>query len=399
MLVKKIKILRIITRLNIGGPALHVSALCNGIDKLCGVPVENHLIYGALEEGEGDMSYLVAGKNVHLHILPRLKQQIRIFDDFVTLVRLCFIMLKIRPQIVHTHTAKAGILGRMAAFLTFRRIVVHTYHGHSFSGYFSPAFSRFFRIIDRCLGFFSSRIISISPGITTELTQKHHVVSRRKIVEISLGLSLKNYWESILSSAQARQMTGLAQNVRIWGCIGRMVEIKNHKMMLQAWQKMPESFREKNHLVFVGEGPLLAEIRDFIRIHALGKSVSLISWQKDLVAYYQSFDVLILPSLNEGTPVAVIEAMASGILSVASAVGGVPDLMGKILERRDHDVCLCERGVMISPTLESLGAVFDWIDDTHFFGTDQIKAAKEFSRQFGVERLISNVAGLYESLL
>lgn len=399
MAVKKIKILRIITRLNIGGPALHVSALSNGIQILHGAPVENHLVYGALEAGEGDMSYLVAAGNVQLHFVPLLKQQIRFFADFLTLLRLCWLMLKVRPHIVHTHTAKAGILGRIAALLTGRRIIVHTYHGHSFSGYFSPTFSRFFCVIDRVLGFFSSRIISISPAITTELTQVHRVVSHHKVAEIALGLPLTTYFESSLLSVEARQLTHLPQNVQIWGCVGRMVTIKNHKTLLQAWQKMGEAFHKKNHLVLVGEGPLLEDVQNFIHNHSLEKTVSLVSWQKNLVPYYRSFDELILPSINEGTPVAVIEAMASGILTVASAVGGVPDLMGQILTRYPHEVCLCERGVMIAPTLESLCAVLTLIHSGTFLGTAQTLAAKEFSRQFSVERLISGTTGLYESLL
>jgi glycosyltransferase involved in cell wall biosynthesis len=178
-----------------------------------------------------------------------------------------------------------------------------------------------------------------------------------------------------------------------------MVEIKNHKMLLQAWQKMGDGFHKKNHLVLVGEGPLRDDVQDFIHSHFLEKTVSLVSWQKDLVPYYKSFDELILPSINEGTPVAIIEAMASGILTVASAVGGVPDLMGKVLTKYPHEVCLCERGVMIAPTLESLGAVFHGMDQEGFLGTAQITAAKEFSRQFSVERLISDMTGLYESLL
>lgn len=399
MAVKKIKILRIITRMNIGGPALHVSTLSNGIQILSGLPVENHLVYGTLEAGEGDMSYLVDAQNVRVHVVTTLKQQIRFFADFLTLMRLCWILFKIRPHIVHTHTAKAGILGRIAACLTRRRIIVHTYHGHSFSGYFSPAFSRFFRSIDRVLGFLSSRIISISPAITTELTQVHRVIQRHKIVEIALGLPLKNYLESSLSPIQARQFVSLPQGVRIWGCVGRMVAIKNHQRLLQAWQKMSSVFRKKNHLVLVGEGPLLGEIRDFIQKHSLEKMVSLVGWQKDLVPYYRSFDVLILPSLNEGTPVAVIEAMASGVLTVASAVGGVPDLMGKIIKRYTSSVFLCERGVMIAPDLESLCEVFNLIHQGACLGTAQTAAAKEFSRQFSVERLISDIVGLYESLL
>lgn len=399
MAVKKIKILRIITRLNIGGPALHVSALSNGIQSLHGAPVENHLVYGALEAGEGDMSYLVAGGNVQLHFISSLKQQIRVFADFLTLLRLCWLMLTVRPHIIHTHTAKAGILGRIAALLTGRRILVHTYHGHSFRGYFSPIFSRFFRFLDCLLNFFSSRIISISPTITTELTQVHRVVSPHKIVEIALGLPLTTYLESPLSSIQARQLTHLPQNVRIWGCVGRMVAIKNHQILLQAWQKMGEAFHKKNHLVLVGEGPLLDDVRGYIQNHSLEKTVSLVSWQKNLVPYYRSFDELILPSINEGTPVAVIEAMASGILTVASAVGGTPDLMGQVLTRYPHEVCLCERGVMIAPTWESLCAVFHLIHLGTFLGTAQTLAAKEFSRQFSVERLISGVTGLYESLL
>ena len=130
--------------MNIGGPSIHVSVLARGLKQINNQPVENHLLFGNLEAGEGDMSDLLNGSGATLHRVPALRQQVRLKDDWHAFWQIRRVIKTIKPQIVHTHTAKAGILGRLAALSCGVPVIIHTYHGHSFSGYFSKTFSAFF---------------------------------------------------------------------------------------------------------------------------------------------------------------------------------------------------------------------------------------------------------------
>src|SRR5574341_408181 len=168
--------MRIIARLNVGGPAIHVILLTHYFRQI---------------GYEGDLSYLADSKNVHPIIIPQLGREISPWHDFFVLLKLVHLMRRYRPDIVHTHTAKAGLIGRIAAWLAGVPVRVHTFHGHVFYGYFSPIKSRIFIWLERFCARISSCIITISPKLQDELVNTYRIAPAEKFRTVSLGLDLQ----------------------------------------------------------------------------------------------------------------------------------------------------------------------------------------------------------------
>lgn len=392
-----LKILRLITRMNIGGPSIHVSVLARDLKQIGEHSVENHLLFGDLEAGEGDMSDLLDGSGATLHRVPELKQQVRLKDDRIAFWKIRRVIKQVNPHIIHTHTAKAGILGRLAALSCGVPVILHTYHGHSFSGYFSKTFSAFFRLVDRLLNRFSTRVISISPELTAQLCNVHHVVNRAKIAEINLGLPLDPFLNCPLTKMEARQKLGFLADKTLIGCVGRLVPIKNHLALLSAWAKTSAEFRQKTRLVLVGDGELREVIAQKISELGLTDDIIRVPFTRDLPPYYRAFDAFILPSLNEGTPVTLLEAMATSTPVIASEVGGVPDLLGAVQDD-EGTFRLRARGLGFSSTEEAITAMLNSLSKYLPELIQITPAAKEFSKLYSQDRLVKDLAELYAKL-
>ena len=188
--MRKIKILRIIARLNVGGPAKHVALLEEGLKN------ERHssiLIYGSLDKGEGDMSYLVKKDDIRTIFIPELVRRLAPLSDFVAFIKIFLIIKKEKPDIVHTHTAKAGTIGRIAAALAGVPVKIHTFHGNIFYGYFNNWLTTFFLWVERMLSHFTDCIIVISDNQKDELLIKYKIGIHRKYRVINLGLDLQRF--------------------------------------------------------------------------------------------------------------------------------------------------------------------------------------------------------------
>ncbi|TMK57569.1 MAG: glycosyltransferase family 4 protein [Actinobacteria bacterium] len=383
------KILRVIARLNMGGPALHVAYLTAGLRDR---GYETVLVAGTLARGEDSMAFVAEGLGVEVVSIPELGREISPVRDLLATLRLAALIRRERPQILHTHTAKAGTVGRVAALLAGRArppIVVHTFHGHVLHGYFDPLRSRFFRLLERWLARHTTALVAVSPQVRDDLVSLG-VAPPEKFAVVRLGIELD---ERVGGGADGREETrrylGIPPDRFTVGWVGRMTAVKRIEDVLDGFKRLQERGIEAT-LCLVGDGPDRAGLER--RTHELGimRDTLFLGYQEDVGSLYAAFDALVLPSGNEGTPVSVIEALAAGTPVVATRVGGVPDVV------RDG-----EDGFLVDP-----GSTDDLADRLAELARDPALRerlgaagrARVLSR-YAVDRLVDDVDRLYQSLL
>ena len=321
LMAPRIKVLRIIARLNVGGPAIHASTLTSQLDP---EKYESRLIAGSETRDEGDFLSLHQIKIGNLIRLPELGRELTTSQDLSVLRQLVRLMRQERPHIVHTHTAKAGALGRTAAFLTGVPVVVHTFHGHVLRGYFSPRRTQAFVAIERGLARVTTRLIAVSPTVRCDLLDMK--IGRPDRFEvIRLGLDLGPFLDGERFRGELRTELGLAPSVPLVGIVGRLVPIKGHALFLDAAARLAAA--SPVHFVIVGDGELRGALEGRVAASGLAGRVHFLGWRADLPRIHADLDVVALSSINEGSPVALIEAMAAGRPVVSTAVGGVPDVV------------------------------------------------------------------------
>ncbi|MDR2429260.1 MAG: glycosyltransferase family 4 protein [Candidatus Margulisbacteria bacterium] len=314
------KILRIISRLNIGGPAIHVTNLNYYLDKDYGY--NSQLVYGSLAAGEGSMEYLAKAKKLKTILLPELGREINWRKDLKTLWQLYKIIHREKPDIVHTHTAKAGAVGRLAAKLAGVPKIYHTFHGHVFHSYFGRLKTKIFILLEKFLARFTTKIIAISAKQKAELAA-YGIARPDKIAVIRLGFELnklqpaKNYW---------RRKYQLAPQIILIGIVGRLTAVKNHEYFLEIAREICRQ-TDKVRFIIIGDGELREQLTASVKLKNLDNKVFLAGFLNDARKIYSDLDIVVLTSRNEGTPVTLIEAMACGKPVVSAAVGGVADII------------------------------------------------------------------------
>lgn len=347
----RIKVVRFIARLNIGGPSIHVHLLTTGLDEN---RFRSILVTGKISPQEGDMSYLFNGSSSSKPVIIReLQREISPAMDIKAFFQILRILRKEEPDIIHTHTAKAGTSARLAVIMynlfTGKNIqMVHTFHGHVFEGYFSPAKSLMFIWIERLLAMSTDVIVSISRTQKEDLSGKFRIAPAAKIKTIPLGFDLKPFLESEALKGKFRESLGINDDTLLIGIIGRLVPVKNHVMFFDAAKiflaQNPEIMVQ---FVIVGDGELGEELERYAKRKGLSKHIRFCGWRRDLPEIYVDADILVLTSLNEGTPVSIIEAMASSTPVIATNAGGVFDLLGPQDGRPAyHGFTVCKRGVL-----------------------------------------------------
>lgn len=384
--MKKIKILRIVARLNIGGPAIHTILLSAGLDKNS---FETLLVTGRPGEREGDMFFLAEEKNVRPIIIPELGRSLNPFKDLVSFWKIFFLINREKPDIIHTHTAKAGALGRLAGLLykclhPNRPVkLVHTFHGHVLHGYFGRLKSAIFIRIERALALFTDRIIAVSESVKKELIRLK-VARKDKIVTVPLGLELGNFLEIKRNGVTRTGSKTIAT-------VGRMVPVKNQKMFLEAAKRVKELIGSRQGVKFlvIGDGPLRGNLEDYARRLGIDQDVVFTGWVKDLAGMYRDIDIVTLTSFNEGTPVALIEAQAAGCPCVATDVGGVADVIAQ------------GKNGFLSPAQETESFARQLLKLLQ--EPDLARSMGEYGRKtvrdrFAKERLVGDIEGLYREL-
>ena len=324
------RILRVITRLNIGGPSIQAIALTS---RLAARGAVTTLLHGRLGAGEGDMRYLAAA-DANLQFVPTLQRAIAPLDDLRALLTLYGEMRRFKPTIVHTHMAKAGLLGRVAAVAynhtrgrAPRARVVHTYHGHVLEGYFGGLATTIFIALERQMARVTDAIIAISPAIRADLLNTYRIGRAEQYRIVPLGFDLSAF-AAIDEAARrrARAELRIAAGAPVLATVGRLTAIKNYSLLLEAAQRVAARF--PNLVVLLaGDGELRADLEAQAARLGIAANLRFLGWRRDLPTIYAATDVFALTSRNEGTPVALIEAMAAGVPGVSTDVGGVSDVI------------------------------------------------------------------------
>jgi glycosyltransferase involved in cell wall biosynthesis len=380
------RVARIQSRICIGGPAFHSILLSEGLDRRLGSPYRTRLYGGELDPGEVSMAPFAEERGVQFELLPGMGRSIRLTADFRVMQDLARRFSNYRPHIVHTHTAKAGAVGRLAAVRARVPVLVHTFHGHVFEGYFHPAVARGFLELERALAQQTDCIVAISEGQKRELVDRYRVAPEGKVRVIPLGLDLDTMLASKGTSGEIRSFFGIPQDAPLVMTAGRFASIKRLDLLLEAFggllSQQPEA-----HLLLVGDGDPDSRSRLENQASRYPGRVHFAGWQRALLPYYQDADLFVLSSDNEGTPVALIEALSAGLPSVVTDVGGVRDVMtdpvlGRLVPRRDVSALveamsqsLAVRSRLPDPLRQGIGA------------------------RFSHHRLVSDVSSLYDELL
>ena len=431
----RIKVLRIIARLNIGGPAIHSILLSRHMERL---GYQTLLVAGQVCPEEGDMYYLAKAEGVKPVIIPRLGRRLLPLSDLVALLRILRLLFNWQPQIIHTHTAKAGAVGRMAAAVyigvqsfkfkvqswvqRFSRAkfnntqasiinqkckVVHTFHGHVLEGYFPKFRSRFFQLIEKILARFTDVIVVVSEQQKEELCWKFGVGRPEQYRVVSLGLDLHPFESASESKGKLKSALRLSENGEsLVGIVGRLTPIKNHNLFLKSVSAlMKENSNTRARFLIVGDGELRRDLEEMTRDLALMGRVIFVGWIKDLKSFYADLDVLALTSNNEGTPVAVIEAMAAGVPVIATDVGGVGELISdrrfRNSELSEGEFEIYERGLLVRKgDVKGFAKGLKYLLEHPEEGREMGRRGREYSLAHHTkEKLVSNMDLLYRSLL
>ena len=307
----------IINRLNLGGPAFHVAILSKYLQE----GFEVQLLAGTKEDSEESSDFIVKEMGLTFTRLKEMKRSINPFGDYRSYKEIRKIIKQFKPDIVHTHAAKAGALGRLAAFNEKVPVIVHTFHGHIFHSYFHPLKSKIFLWIERYLAKRSSAIIAISESQKKELTDHYKLCNPSKIKIIPLGFDLSRFRENIESKRiDFRKKFFLEDDEIAVGIIGRLVPVKNHTLFINSAARILGNTSKKVRFFIIGDGEsrtaLLKEASmlgiDHSYYPEVKKKSDLIftSWIKDIDVCVSGLDIVALCSFNEGTPVSLIEAQA-----------------------------------------------------------------------------------------
>jgi glycosyltransferase involved in cell wall biosynthesis len=386
---RRVRILRVIARLNMGGPALHVAYLTAGLRER---GYDTTLVAGSLARGEDSMAFVADARGVDVVRIDELGREISPLRDLVATVRLARLIRRERPDILHTHTAKAGTVGRAAAVLAGRHappIVVHTFHGHVLRGYFGPLRTRFFRLLERWLARRTTALIAVSPQVRDDLVALG-VAPANRFVVIRLGIELDERVAGEQNGrAESRRYLGIESERFAVGWIGRMTAVKRTDDILVAFKRLRDEGVDAV-LCLVGDGPDRPHLER--RAHELGviRDTLFVGYQEDVAPFYAAFDALVLPSSNEGTPVSAIEALAAGRPVVATRVGGVPDVV-----QEGEDGFLVEPGA----TDELADRLAELARDSELRERMGRAGRERVLPRYAVERLVDDVDRLYRSLL
>jgi glycosyltransferase involved in cell wall biosynthesis len=404
------RVLRLIARLNVGGPARHVAWLMQGLDPARHAQT---LAAGRVQNGEDDLAPELAAQGLQWVDLPRLGRAISPWDDAASLKAVLGLLIRIKPHILATHASKAGLLGRVAA-LIYRPLarlrgwprlkVVHTFHGHTFHSYFGPAKERLFLWVERFLAATATwRIVTISPRQYHEIVEVYRVGRPEQAVVVPLGIDLAPFAHPAEGRARFRAELGAGDGELLIGAVGRIAPVKNYPLFFQT----AAALREQNpdlfgrcRFVLIGGGSRqeMAELEREISRLGLGERARLLGVRDDREAFFPGLDALLITSHNEGTPVSILEGGACGLPVAATEVGGVPDLLGQPVKSLGGGVKLRQRGLTVPPgdapaLARGLGRLLDQPGQAALLGA----ALKDYVWQnHGKQRLAADIARLYD---
>lgn len=374
----QIRVLRIIARMNVGGPAWQTSVLTRGLGDH---GFETRLLAGHLDDGEADF---VALRDPDLEVVPiaGLGRSIRLGGDLRAFWSIYREIRRFSPMIVHTHTAKAGVIGRVAAVAARVPIRVHTFHGHVLHGYFSPLTTCLVRMVERVLARHTTALVAVGQRVGEELVAAG-IGTTEKFTAIAPGVGFPG---TLLDRADARALLDLPATGPVVLFVGRLTSVKRPDRLLAAFEQVVAKVPDAT-LAIAGQGDLLEEVRS--NAQRLGQSVRFFGWQPDVASLYAACDVVVISSDNEGMPVTLIEAAMAGVPGVTTDVGSASEVV-------DDQVT----GLVVSTDAEAIAeALIDLLSDPGR-RLEMGCAAELRARQcFSSERLVADHAALYRHLI
>lgn len=386
----RVKVLRVIARLNVGGPALHVAYLTAGLAER---GYDTTLAAGTLGRGEESMAFIADAKGVQIEVIDELHRNITPLRDLRAVLRLADLIRRERPTILHTHTAKAGAVGRVAAILAGRArppIVVHTFHGHVLRGYFNPAVTYGFKTLERLLAKVTTRLIAVSPEVRDDLVQLG-VAPASKFSVIRLGIELdQRVGDGDDVRAETRRVLGLGPgDPFVVGWVGRMTAVKRTDLVVRTFRALVDRGVDAR-LMLIGDGPDRDAMEELAHELGVMKRCLFLGYQDEVARFYDAMDAMLLPSVNEGTPVSVIESLAAERPAVATRVGGTPDVVrdgvdGFLVDSAEPDE-LADRLAELARDASRRAAM------------GEAGRARVMER-YAVERLVDDIDELYRELL
>ena len=394
---KKIKILRILNRFNVGGPVYNATYLTKYLNSDL---FETLLIGGKPEKHEQSADYILNDLEVPFRQLKFMRRAVSPLFDLFSLIQIVIIIYRYKPNIIHTHAAKSGLLGRLAALLYFKKIkVVHTYHGNVFEGYFSNFKNLILLFVERFLASKSTKIIAISKLQSHDLIVKYKICKKEKIEIIPLGFDLYRFTENTNSKREKlRKEFSVNDCTILITIVGRIVPIKNHKLFLDAIKYCINKSGKKIKALIVGDGSETEEIIEYANkldlsysYKDLGKKCDALftSWRSDIDSILAASDIVCLTSLNEGTPVSIIEAMASKTASISTDVGGVSDII-------EHEIS----GLVSSNEINDFGESLLRLIENDVFRLKLAENGQSKSlEKFNYQTLVNNIEQLYIDII
>jgi glycosyltransferase involved in cell wall biosynthesis len=378
------RIVRVFSRLNIGGPSLHVILLSAGLRPR---GYETRLVVGRESPREGNMLPFAAERGVVCEAMAGLGREIAPLSDLRALLGLHRLMRSWRPAIVHTHTAKAGLLGRIAARAAGVPLVVHTYHGHVLRGYFGRGRTALFRALEARLAALTDALVAVSEAVKHDLVGLG-VAAAERIRVVPVGLDL-DHLTGDLPRGRLRREAGLEEKAALVGMVGRLVPIKDVPTFLRAARRVHER-RPDTRFALVGDGEERARLEGECRRLGLDGVVRFLGWRSDLAAVYGDLDVVVNASRNEGTPLALIEALAAARPVVATRVGGTPDVLGG-----------GERGILVPAGDDAAlaAAILETLEGGEAARLRARAGREHVLRHHSAARLVGDIDALYRELL
>lgn len=331
------KVLRIINRLNLGGPTYNVAYLSKFLEP----EYETLLVSGMKDESEESSEFIVNQLGINPLYIPEMKREISLKDDYKAYKKIKEIIKDFKPDIVHTHAAKAGTVGRLAAASCKVPVIIHTFHGHVFHSYFSPLKTRLFIEIEKYLAQKSTAIIAISEKQKHELNNIYKVAPETKTHIVKLGFDLNKFQENqFLKRDEFRKQYLINDDEVVVTITGRLVPVKNHHLFLTAIKNLSANMAAKVRFFIVGDGELKEDLLRYTNELGIDYTwfpdnpkkalLTYTSWRKDIDVVNAGSDVVVLCSNNEGTPVSLIEAQAANKPVISTKVGGVENIVSEL---------------------------------------------------------------------
>lgn len=370
----KIKVMRVIARMNIGGPAVQVMELMNGIDKQF---FDQKLYTGYCDKNEAEFLD-VFPNNITINRIPGFGRRINFISDFKAFLYLLLEIKRFKPDIIHTHTAKAGLIGRLAGLVSLRKVrLIHTYHGHLLNGYFTPMKTRLVVIAERFLALFTFKLVCVGKQVQTDLLAAG-IGKTDQYVVISPGIKIGE----IPDKAILRSKFGITHDQIVITYLGRITRIKRPDRFSEVVINLVKN--DKNILfLIVGSGDLESDLKT--SLSSVAENVKFLGWRTDIENILGATDILLLTSDNEGTPISIIQAALAGVPTVSTNVGSIKE----IITNGENGFLTSSDPNDISRSLQIL------IRDQELRNKFGLSVKQVVTNKFGVSSFLKNYQNLY----